>query len=273
MPVDQTTAPRAAALSPHTLLKSTGLLWFLAAVIGQWLFAYYVIAAYAPETLSGQWERWDETGLIQGFTVDDLIGNLAFISHALLTAVVCIGGTLQLMPPVRRRFPALHRWTGRTYLTVGAFLAIGGIWMIWVRGTQLTLTGAWGTTINGLMVLVTIGVAYHFARKRDIDRHRRWAMRTFILLSGVWFTRLGYMAWAILTGGAGMSRSLDGPFDLFIAFGSYLVPLAVLEIYLAASDSHSRTFKLATSAVMVAAAGFTALGVFGAWTVMWSPHV
>ena len=273
MAVDTPLGAPARAVSPQMILKSTGLLWFLAAVIGQWLFAYYVIAAYAPDTISGQWQLWDETGLIQGYTVDDLIGNLAFISHALLTAVVCIGGTLQLMPPVRNNFPALHRWTGRTYLTVGAFLAIGGIWMIWGRGSRLTDIGAWGTTINGVMVLVTIGVAFHFARKRDIDRHRRWAMRTFILLSGVWFTRLGYMAWAIMTGGAGMSRSLDGPFDTFIAFGSYLLPLAVLEIYLAASDSRSGVFKLATSGLMVAAAGITALGVFGAWTVMWSPHV
>ena len=263
----------ARSLSPQTLLKSSGLLWFLTAMIGQWLFAYYVIAAYAPETLSGAWERWDETGLIQGFTVDDLVGNLAFISHTLLTAVICIGGTMQLMPPVRKRFPALHRWTGRTYLTVGAFMAIGGIWMIWGRGSRLTEIGGWGTTINGLMALVSIAIAFYFAKRREIDRHRRWAMRTFILLSGVWFTRLGYMAWAILTGGAGMSRSLDGPFDIFIAFGSYLLPLAVLEIYLAATDSRSSGFKIASSVLMLAAAGITALGTFGAWMMMWSPHV
>ncbi|WP_420432063.1 DUF2306 domain-containing protein [Hyphobacterium sp.] len=273
MPVDHVAAPRAAVPSPQAILKSTGLLWFLAAVIGQWLFAYYVIAAYAPETLSGQWARWDETGLIQGFTAGDLVGNLAFISHTLLTFVICVGGTLQLMPPVRKRFPTLHRWTGRTYLTIGAVMAIGGIWMIWGRGSRLTEIGGWGTTINGLMALVTICIAFYFARRREIDRHRRWAMRTFILLSGVWFTRLGYMAWAILTGGAGMSRTLDGPFDAFIAFGSYLLPLAVLELYLFASDRRSGGLKLATSAVMLAAAGITALGVFGAWTVMWSPHV
>lgn len=273
MSVDAIALPRKTAVSSQRILKSSGLLWFLAAMVGQWLFAYYVIAAYAPETVAGNWAEWDETGLIQGFTAGDLVGNLAFISHALLTAIICIGGTMQLMPPVRKRFPALHRWTGRTYLTIGAVMAIGGIWMIWGRGSRLTEIGGWGTTINGLLALVTIVVAFYFAKRREIDRHRRWAMRTFILLSGVWFTRLGYMAWAILTGGAGMSRSLNGPFDIFIAFGSYLLPLAILEIYLAASDSRSSGFKLATSVVMLAAAGITALGTFGAWMMMWSPHV
>ncbi|WP_421791940.1 DUF2306 domain-containing protein [Hyphobacterium sp.] len=267
------TLSRAGGLSPHRFLKFSGLSWFLVAVIGQWLFAYYVIAAYAPETLSGDWARWDETGLIQGFTQADVIGNLAFISHTLLTFIICVGGTMQLMPPIRNRFPALHRWTGRTYLLIGAFMAIGGIWMIWGRETRLTDLGGWGTTINGLMALVTIAVAFWFARKRDIDRHRRWAMRTFILLSGVWFTRIGYMGWAILTGGAGMGRSLDGPFDMFIAFGSYLVPLAILELYFWASQYRSSAAKLGMSAVMFAAAGFTALGTFGAWNMMWSPHI
>jgi Predicted membrane protein (DUF2306) len=271
--VDTLASPARRPLNVHTVLKTTGLLWFLVAVIGQWLFAYYVIAAYAPETLTGAWERWDETGLIQGFTVDDLIGNLAFISHTLLTAIICIGGTMQLMPSVRKRFPALHRWTGRTYLTVGAFMAIGGIWMIWGRGSRLTEIGGWGTTINGLMALVTIAVAFYFAKQRKIDQHRRWAMRTFILLSGVWFTRLGYMSWAIATGGVGMSRSLDGPFDMFIAFGSYLLPLAILEVYFLASESRSSAVKLAVSGLMLGATATTALGVFGAWTMMWSPHI
>jgi len=269
-----TLAPSARrALSAHTILKTSGLLWFLVAVVGQWLFAYYVIAAYGPPTASGNWANWDDTGLIQGYTVDDLVGNLAFVSHALLTAVVCIGGTMQLMPPIRNRFPAIHRWTGRTYLLIAVVMSVGGIWMIWGRGSRLTEIGGWGTTINGILVLIAAATAFYFIKQRKIDQHRRWAMRTFILLSGVWFTRLGYMSWAIATGGLGMSRSLDGPFDMFIAFGSYLLPLAVLEIYFLASVSRSSGVKLATSGLMLGATAATALGVFGAWTMMWSPHI
>lgn len=273
MPVDIPASPARQSINSHSLLKASGLLWFLVAVVGQWLFAYYVIAAYGPRTASGNWASWDEIGLIQGYTAGDLVGNLAFVSHAMLTAIVCIGGTMQLMPPIRNRYPAIHRWTGRTYLLVAIILSVGGIWMIWGRGSRLTEIGGWGTTINGLLVLVSAATAFYFIKRRKIDQHRRWAMRTFILLSGVWFTRLGYMSWAIATGGVGMSRSLDGPFDMFIAFGSYLLPLAVLELYFVASDSRSGGLKLAVSGLMAAATATTALGVFGAWMVMWSPHV
>lgn len=270
---DTLASPARRALNAHSVLKTTGLLWFLVAVIGQWLFAYYVIAAYGLPTVSGNWSSWDDTGLIQGYTVDDLIGNLAFVSHALLTAIVCVGGTMQLMPPIRNRFPAIHRWTGRTYLLVAVVMSVGGIWMIWGRGSRLNDIGGWGTTVNGVLVLITAATAFYFIKQRKIDQHRRWAMRTFILLSGVWFTRLGYMSWAIATGGLGMSRSLDGPFDMFIAYGSYLLPLAVLELYFLASNSRSDGVKLAVSGLMVAATAATALGVFGAWMMMWSPHV
>ncbi|GJL97701.1 MAG: membrane protein [Hyphobacterium sp.] len=271
--VDASSPTLSRGFSSNSILKSTGLLWFLVAVLGQWLFAYYVIAAYGPPTASGDWSNWDDVGLIQGFTAGDLVGNLTFVSHALLTAIVCVGGTMQLMPPIRNRFPAIHRFTGRVYLLVAVVMAVGGIWMIWGRGSRLTDIGGWGTTINGVLVLISALVAFHFARHRRIDQHRRWAMRTFILLSGVWFTRLGYMSWAIATGGLGMSRSLDGPFDMFIAFGSYLLPLAILEIYFLASESRSSGMKLVVSGLMLAATGATALGVFGAWMMMWSPQI
>lgn len=273
MAVQQEVASKPVRISPHAILKTSGILWFLVAVAGQWLFAYYVLAAYGPPTAEGRWEDWDNVGLIQGFTLDDLIGNLAFISHVLLAAVVSIGGTLQLMPPLRKRFPTLHRWTGKTYMMVAVFLSIGGIWMIWVRDTRLTDVGGWGTTVNGILILIVAAIAFNFARKRQIDTHRRWAMRLFVLVSGVWFTRLGYMAWSILTGGVGISRTMNGPFDYFIAFGSYLVPLAVLELYLLASDRNSGVLKLGVAALTVAAAGVTAIGVFGAWGYMWSPHI
>ncbi|MEE2566836.1 DUF2306 domain-containing protein [Hyphobacterium marinum] len=268
-----TPAPRKRPITAHSLLKASAIAWFIPAAIGQWLFAYYVLAAYGPSTATGQWSEWDQTGLMQGYTVGDLIGNLVFISHVLLTAVITVGGTLQLVPPLRKRYPAVHRFTGRTFLIVAVILAVGGIWMIWGRGSRLTDIGGWGTTLNAVLILVAAAIAVTFAVRRQIDRHRRWAMRLFIFVSGVWFTRLGYMAWAILTGGTGMSRSLDGPFDLFIAFGSYLVPWAVLEIYLAASDSRSDVFKLSTAGLTLAATAVTAIGVFGAWNVMWSPHI
>ncbi|WP_300542433.1 DUF2306 domain-containing protein [Maricaulis sp.] len=271
------TIARSAPLPPialaQRLLKGAGALWFLVVVAGQWLFVYYILAAYVPRTVSGAWERWDETGLIHGFTEGDLPGNLGFISHVLLAAVVTLGGTLQLIPQLRQRLPVLHRWMGRTFLAVSVFMAVGGIVLIWGRGTRLNDVTGLATTIDGILILVAAAFALHFIRRRQIDRHRRWAMRLFIFVSGVWYLRVGYMAWGIATGGAGIGERMDGPADYALAYACFLLPWAILELYLRACDCRALTVKLGMAGVMLAAAVVTALGVFGAWLVMWSPHV
>lgn len=255
------------------LLKGSGALWFLAVIAGQWLFVYYILAAYMPPALSGAWERWDEIGLIHGFIEGDLPGNLGFISHVLLAAVITLGGTLQLIPQLRQRVPALHRWMGRTFLAVSVFMAVGGIVLIWGRGTRLNDVTGLATTIDGILILVAAAFALYFIRRRQIDRHRRWAMRLFIFVSGVWYLRVGYMAWGITTGGAGIGERMNGPADYALAYACFLLPWAVLELYLRACDSRAVAAKLGMAGVMLAAAGLTALGVFGAWMVIWSPHV
>ena len=258
---------------PHTLLGGSAKLWFLAVVAGQWLFVYYILLAYVPPTASGDWASWDRVGLIEGYTEGDLLGNLGFISHVLMAAIMTVGGTMQLTPPLRKRFPLVHRMTGRTYMLVAAFLAIGGISLVWIRGSRINDIGSLGVTIDGILILVAISFALRHAIARRIDQHRRWAMRLFIFASGVWFTRIGYMGWAILTQGAGMSRDMSGPFDLFISFGSWAVPWVLLELYLKARDSKNTAFKLTMAGMVTAGAAFTALGAFGAWMMMWSPHV
>lgn len=265
--------PRRQRFTPQSLLAGSGVLWFLIAAAGQWLFAYYIIAAYIPRTASGEFERWNETGLIDGYAQGDLIGNLGFISHVLLAAFVSIAGVMQLLPVIRRRFPTFHRWNGRAYMSVAVFLAVGGIILVWVRGTRMNDLAAMGTTIDGLLILVTAGFTLRHAIARRIDQHRRWAMRLFVVVNGVWFIRVGYMAWAIASGGAGMSRSMNGPADIAMPYAAFLVPLVLLELYMRARDSRSSGFKLAVTVAILLGAGVTALGLFGAWMMMWSPNI
>lgn len=260
-------------LTPQALLAGSGVLWFAIAAAGQWIFTYYILGAYIPRTASGAYERWNETGLIDGYVQGDWLGNLGFISHVLLAAFVSLAGVLQLLPVIRRRFPAFHRWTGRAYMSVAVFLAVGGIILIWVRGTRMNDWAALGTTIDGLLILITAAFTLRFAIARQIDKHRRWAMRLFLVVNGVWFVRVAYMAWAIASGGAGMSRSLSGPADILIPYAAFLIPLTLLELYQRARDSRSSAFKLVLAGVITAGAGVTALGVFGAWIMMWSPNI
>ncbi len=254
------------------LLQSSGTLWFLVAVIGQLIFAAYILAAYVPPTLSGDRAAWDDTGLIDGFIAGDGGGNVMFITHVLLAAVVGIAGPLQLLEPFRKRLPAVHRVTGRVYLTVAVIMAVGGLWLVWGRGTYLNLIAASAVSINAVLILAFAVMTVSHAIRRDIDIHRRWALRLFVVMSGVWFMRLGYSAWFMTVGPVGVDRTMSGPFDVALGFGCYLVPLAVLELYLRAQRSHSGTFRHVAAGVTALAAGLTGLGVAGATLIMWSPH-
>ena len=98
-------------------------------------------------------------------------------------------------------------------------------------------------------------------------------MRAFLAVNGVWFLRVGLMAWAIASGGLGMNRTLSGPADVVLQFGAYLIPLAVFEAYLRAGRSPEPLVKRLTAAGMGLAAAVTALGVFGAIVFMWGPYM
>ncbi|WP_306015768.1 DUF2306 domain-containing protein [Oceanicaulis sp. MMSF_3324] len=251
----------------------SGKIWFLCAAAGQLMFVYYILAAYIPRSWGGQFERWNETGLITGHVPGDGIGNLMFITHVLLAAVMTLAGLMQLTPMIRNRARGLHRLSGRVFLVLAVYLAVGGAIMIWTRDARLNDITGLATTLDAVLIVFFAGMALHYARKRQINRHRPWAMRLFIAASAVWFIRIFYSAWFLSTGGAGVTASMDGWFDYAVSYGAYLLPLAVLELYLIAQASRSVRLKLTSALVTLAGAGVIALGGVGATLIMWGPHL
>lgn len=255
-------------------LRSVAATWYAVALVGQWLFVYYIAIAYGSPTLAGDPSAWDRTRPIMGYVPGDTAGNALFISHVLLAIVVSLGGMLQLLPWVRARFPAVHRWNGRLFLSTAMLLAGGGLLMTWWRGAQLSVPGAVGISGNAVLILVFSAIALYHVRQRRILLHRRWAMRTFMVVNGVWFYRLGFMAWIIVNQGPrGSTPALDGPFDIAWAFGCYLLPLAVLELYFLAERSVSSRVRWAIVGVLAGFVALTALGIVGAYQFMWRPHL
>jgi hypothetical protein len=246
---------------------------FLAIAAGQLLFIAFILLFYYPPTLAGDFAAWNDKPLIKGFVAGDTAGNLFFAVHVLMAAVITFGGLVQLVPAIRNRRPALHRWNGRLYLLSALALALGGLWMTWGRGTWLNLIGAIGITLDALLIMGFAGLAWQAARLRRFVDHRRWAIRLFAVASAVWFMRVGYMAWGLATGGAGIGKAMDGPFDLFLAFANSLLPLAVAEIYLRAGARGTPLARRAT-ALLLGVSGLVILaGSAGAWMVMWGPYI
>ena len=255
------------------LLSLTGKAWFAVALAGQAVFIAFIIAYYGSRTATGDFAAWNDKDLIVGHVPGDDIGNLMFAVHVLLAAYITLGGLYQLVPALRQRFPALHRWNGRAFLVTAVIMALGGLWMTWARGSYLSVISGLSVSLNGVLILAFAALAFRFAVARQIDRHRRWAMRTFMVVSGVWFFRVGLMAWVVLNQGpVGMNNTLSGPADIALSFGSYLIPLAGLEIYFAAQDSRSGSIRLAASGLVLCLTAIMAIGIFGATVFMWFPQ-
>jgi hypothetical protein len=253
-------------------LKAAAGFWFLTAAVGQVLFVYYIVVHYVGPTLAGQFESWNSRDLIKGYVAGDKVGNLGFAAHVLVAGLITASGMLQLFPQIRARAPRFHRWNGRVYLTAALLMSIDGLWLVWVRGTYLHLMGASGITLLAVLTLVSAGMTLRTALARQFVPHNRWALRTFLLVNGVWFQRIGYMAWIILNKGpVGIGKRMDGPFDIFWGFGSFLVPLAVLELYLLAGDRPGAAGKLTMAVVLTVCGLLTGLGSFGAYMFMWKP--
>ena len=95
-----------------------------------------------------------------------------------------------------------------------------------------------------------------------------------MVVSGVWFLRVGLMGWIVVNQGpVGMTKDMSGPTDIVLTFGSYLIPLAVLELHGMAERSASGGLKVAAAAVVTAASVFMALGVFGTIAFLWGPYL
>lgn len=250
--------------------------WFVTVLLGQTIFSLYIVVFYYGATVQGDFAQFNQV-MPAGYIEGDGPGNIAVIGHVMFAALITVGGLLQLLPVIRRRLPALHRWNGRLYVLVATVMSLSGAYMIVTR-SELVAGSGFGHTalmINGAIILLCAAMAFRFARLRQFDRHRIWALRLFIAVSGVWMFRIGMMAWLGLHGApVGFDPvTFTGPFLTTLHTLTYIVPLLFLEIYLRAKAQGSATHKLMT-AIGVGLLSIAMLGgVLSATFGMWLPRI
>lgn len=249
--------------------------WFLTLVVGLWTFGIYIVGLYGVGAATGDWNRWNAVlpdG--HGYNPGDASGNLALGVHLLLAVFVTFAGAMQLVPALRTRAPAFHRWNGRVFIAVAFAIAGSGLYIAFTRGAVAGPYMAAGNTLNAILLMACAVLALRFALRRRFDLHRRWALRTFVLMLGVFFYRLGMMLWFAANGGpAGHTDAFDGPFDIFLAFAHFLAPLTLLELYLLARDRGGAASKFAMAGAMAVATLATAAGGLFAAMGMWLPRL
>jgi hypothetical protein len=223
--------------------------------------------------LRGDFHRWSRF-LSSAFPAGAM-ENVVIAVHVFSAALLMASGTAQLVPRVRDRFPVFHRYNGRTFMLAAVLVSLAGFYLIWVRGTPGDVSQHVGATLNGVLILVFAAEALRHAMARDFPTHRRWALRLFIAVSANLFLRLTLFASSAVFGGPmGFDpTTFSGPFLTLLTFGQYLVPLAVLELYLRAQDHAGAIQKTATAALLfvltVAMGG--GIGVLGA--AVWVPEL
>lgn len=269
-----TAANGRSAATARKLLHGSSVAWFAVALAGQWLFACYIALLYLWPVFTGQYLNANQARPITGFVAGDFSGNLMLFAHLLPAAVLSSCGLLQLLPQLRQRWPQLHRWNGRLFLTLGLCGAVTGLYLTWVRGSRLSDLGAIGITLNGLLIPLAVGLAWFYARQRNFVLHQRFALHSFLLINGVWTFRLFLMGWYLLNQGPnGNNDTLDGPADLILSFACYLLPMAVAELWWHCRRSQQPWLLWSGAALMCGGALLTAVGVVAAAMMMWGPRM
>ena len=261
-------------LTANSALKFAARFWFAVAVTGQWIFVSYIALFYGGLAFQGRIQEWN-TVLPHGYEPGNTVGNVFLGAHLLLAIIITVGGPLQFVRRLRSYAPVFHRWNGRVYLLTvfaisidGLYLGLSGRKVVGGVFQQIPLV------ISAFLIMIFAVLAFRYALARDFGTHRRWALRLFMVVNGVWFFRVGLMFWILINGApVGFDpETFTGPFLNILAVSVYFLPLVILEIYFHARDEYEKAGQFAVAiglSVLTVAMG---IGIFGAAAGMWLPR-
>lgn len=253
----------------RSALQASAIAWLVPTLVGQWFFAWHIADVYIKGAITGDFTAWTDR-LFVGLVAGDTVGNAALAAHLFIAFFITVGGTLQLIPLIRSRAPAFHRWNGRAYIVMAFVTSVAALYMIWTRETfGGTLYNDLVQSLNALLIMIFAAIAWRHAKARRIAVHQRWALRTFVVVSGVWSMRIIYAFLGTLVDPIpGVTDDMKGPTNMAIAFAAYALPLAILELWFLARRNPGPAARFATAALLFTAAAVTTVGAY-ARTVRW----
>jgi hypothetical protein len=262
------------APSSQKILKYSAAFWLTTAIFGQIIFCFYIFLFYYMPTLTGNFAQWNKV-LPSGYIQGDTTGNLLLAAHLLLAALITLGGIIQVIPKIRTRFPAIHRWNGRVYITMAIIISLAGLYLIITRGAFGGLVASYALGLNGVLIIAFGLTSWLRAAAGNYAAHRAWALRLFLTASGVWFFRVGLMLWLfIFRAPVGFDpETFTGPFITFLYFGCYLLPLAFLESYSYAQRRANKILTYTVATLITIATLLMAFGILAATLGLWLPRM
>jgi hypothetical protein len=121
--------------------------------------------------------------------------DAVFAAHRSLTLLHILPAFLfmalmpfQFVERIRERHTALHRWSGRLLLSLGAVVGASALIMSFTMNIGgVSETAA--TTLFAVLFLLFLGLGFLSIRRHRVDLHRQWMIRAFGVALGVATTR------------------------------------------------------------------------------------
>jgi len=256
------------AVLRFSAMALVGAVWISSAIFGFYILAYYG-GAIPASTL----EDWNET-LPKLYEAHTPAASAGIGAHFFAGAILLLLGPVQLIAEIRRRAPAVHRWTGRVYAFAAFAAGVGGLAFIALKGTVGGLTMTVAFSLYGMLMVLAAAQTVRHAMARRMDAHRAWAIRLFALAIGSWLYRMGYGFWFLFAGEVGHTDEFSGWFDYVMDFAFFVPPLIVAEMFIRARRSRATTAgRVATTGALAGGALFIVLATFFFTVYGWGPAI
>jgi hypothetical protein len=119
------------------------------------------------------------------------------VGHVLFGTVALVTMCLQMWPWLRKRHPAVHRWSGRVYVFGGALPSAS---LALIMFPVAMRPGAMGTLMAASLWSITATMGYLRARQGRWREHRRYMLYSFAIMWGavIWGFCIG-TGWFLLS--------------------------------------------------------------------------
>ena len=100
--------------------------------------------------------------------------------HILPGMLFMVLGPLQFVPTLRAKYPQVHRWTGRIFLTASAVIGVTGLTLAFGK----TIGGVdekAAVTLFGSFFLIALAKGLWHTLRREFAQHREWMIRGYAI--------------------------------------------------------------------------------------------
>ncbi len=150
------------------LLQVLWIIFFFCSI----LFMSYIIIAFFSKPI----RDWHS---ISDFSYPE--ASYPMLIHWIGGIIILLFGFFQIRSDIRKKYPIIHKWSGRIYIIGCNLASSGGLYYVFQNGTVGGTSMDIAFILYGMLLLLFSFTTFYFARQKDIARHEYFATITFSL--------------------------------------------------------------------------------------------